>query len=79
MGSYSARQYRGDRLLAAGPAPPPPPFWTWEGGTPITLRSGETLETLSRRYGVPVAAIMQANNINNPALVHPGNIWSFRI
>src|ERR1700689_966937 len=53
-------------------APPPPPSWSWEGGTPITLRAGDTLETLSRRYGVPVAVIMQSNNISNPALVHAG-------
>jgi murein DD-endopeptidase MepM/ murein hydrolase activator NlpD len=59
-------------LPPAAPPPPPPPSWTWEGGTPITLRAGETLETLSHRYGVPVAAILQANNISNPALVHAG-------
>jgi murein DD-endopeptidase MepM/ murein hydrolase activator NlpD len=32
---------------------------------------GETLETISRRYGVPVAAIMEANSITSPAMVHP--------
>jgi len=51
---------------------PPPPTWTWEGGTPIVLAPGETLEVLSRRYGVPVAAIMEANHITNPGTVHPG-------
>ncbi len=51
---------------------PPPPTWTWEGGTPIILAPGETLEMLSRRYGVPVAAIMEANHITNPGTVHPG-------
>jgi len=45
------------------PAAPPPPTWTWEGGTPIVVAPGETLESISRRHGVPVAAIMQANNI----------------
>jgi len=38
----------------------------------VTLRAGDTLQTLSRRYGVPVAVIMQSNNISNPALVHAG-------
>ncbi len=54
------------------PAAPPPPVWTWEGGKPITMAPGETLETISRRYGVPVAAIMEANSITNPAMVRPG-------
>jgi murein DD-endopeptidase MepM/ murein hydrolase activator NlpD len=46
--------------------------WTWEGGKPIIVAPGETLETISRRYGVPVAAIMRANSIVSPAMVHPG-------
>jgi murein DD-endopeptidase MepM/ murein hydrolase activator NlpD len=54
------------------PAAPPPPTWTWEGGTAITVAPGETLETISRQHGVPVSAIMQANNITSPAMVHPG-------
>jgi murein DD-endopeptidase MepM/ murein hydrolase activator NlpD len=52
---------------------PPPPAWTWEGGTPVTVAPGETLETISRRHNVPVSAIMQANNITSPAMVHPGD------
>ncbi len=55
------------------PAAPPPPVWTWEGGTPITVAPGETLEMISRQHGVPVAAIMQANNITSPAMVRPGD------
>ena len=35
-------------------------------------RPGETLETISRRHNVPVAAIMEANNITSPAMVRPG-------
>ena len=67
MGSYQPGG--GD---VTGSLAPPPPTWTWEGGTPIMVRPGETLETISRRYGVPVAAILEANAIANPALVHPG-------
>jgi murein DD-endopeptidase MepM/ murein hydrolase activator NlpD len=55
------------------PAAPPPPVWTWEGGTPVTVAPGETLEMISRQHGVPVAAIMQANNITSPAMVRPGD------
>ena len=49
-----------------------PPKWTWEGGKPIIVAPGETLETISRRQGVPVGAIMEANGISSPAMVHPG-------
>jgi murein DD-endopeptidase MepM/ murein hydrolase activator NlpD len=54
------------------PAAPPPPSWTWEGGTPVTVGPGETLETIAHQHGVPVPAIMAANNITDPASVHPG-------
>ena len=55
------------------PAAPPPPAWTWEGGTPVTVAPGETLEMISRQHGVPVSAIMQANHITSPAMVHAGD------
>jgi len=68
MGSYEPK----GEVTGSVPAAPPPPTWTWEGGAPITVGPGDTLETIARRHGVPVAAIMQANNITNPASVHPG-------
>ena len=46
--------------------------WTWEGGTPVTVAQGETADTLARRYGVPAAAIVQANNLPNAAAIKPG-------
>jgi murein DD-endopeptidase MepM/ murein hydrolase activator NlpD len=71
MGSYQPGN--GDVTGALPPsAPPPPPRFTWEGGTPITVAPGETLETISRRYDVPVAALMEANNITRPGGLHPG-------
>jgi murein DD-endopeptidase MepM/ murein hydrolase activator NlpD len=70
MGSYDPGS--GEVTGSVRPPPPPPPRWTWEGGTPVTVARGETLEALSRRYHVPVHAIMEANNITSPAMVHPG-------
>ncbi|NLH81417.1 MAG: LysM peptidoglycan-binding domain-containing protein, partial [Phyllobacteriaceae bacterium] len=35
--------------------------WTPAGGTYVTLRQGETIDTLSNRYGVPVSALRQTN------------------
>jgi murein DD-endopeptidase MepM/ murein hydrolase activator NlpD len=67
MGSYEPNGEVTGSLPAA-----PQPTWTWEGGTPVVIAPGETLETISRRHNVPVSAIMQANNITNPTAVHPG-------
>jgi murein DD-endopeptidase MepM/ murein hydrolase activator NlpD len=54
-------------------APPKPAgHWTWDGGSPVTVRRGETLETIARRNGVPASAIMQTNGISNPAMIRPG-------
>jgi murein DD-endopeptidase MepM/ murein hydrolase activator NlpD len=53
-------------------APAPTRTWDWNGGTPVTVAPGDTLETLSRRYGVPASAIMQANAIVSPTGIRPG-------
>jgi murein DD-endopeptidase MepM/ murein hydrolase activator NlpD len=70
MASY---QPGSTEITGSVPVAPPPPAWTWEGGTPITMAPGETLDMISRQHGVPVSAIMQANNITSPAMVHPGD------
>jgi murein DD-endopeptidase MepM/ murein hydrolase activator NlpD len=46
--------------------------WTWDGGSPVTVGRGETLETIARRNSVPVSAIMRTNGITNPATIRPG-------
>ncbi|MEP2944379.1 MAG: peptidoglycan DD-metalloendopeptidase family protein [Hyphomicrobiales bacterium] len=46
--------------------------WSATGGTYVTLQQGETLYSLSRRYGVPVKAIANANNISNTTQVRSG-------
>jgi murein DD-endopeptidase MepM/ murein hydrolase activator NlpD len=54
------------------PQQPAPNSWSWDGGTAITVAQGDTLEGVSKRYGVPVHAIMQANNMSPPAFIQPG-------
>jgi murein DD-endopeptidase MepM/ murein hydrolase activator NlpD len=56
--------------VAAKPAPTG--NWSWEGGTPVTVVQGDTVETISRKYGVPASAIMAANNLVAPATLHAG-------
>ncbi|NKB52162.1 MAG: peptidoglycan DD-metalloendopeptidase family protein [Rhizobiaceae bacterium] len=46
--------------------------WDSSKGTRVTVRSGETLYNLSRRYGVPVSAIMSANQISDANSVEAG-------
>jgi murein DD-endopeptidase MepM/ murein hydrolase activator NlpD len=46
--------------------------WNGEGGTVVTVAPGETAASLSRRYGVPVAGILQANNLPDAAAIKPG-------
>src|SRR5712692_3279852 len=58
--------------VAAAPKPAPSGHWTWDGGTPVTVAPGETVESISRRHGVPASAIMQANNLTPPGTIQPG-------
>ena len=44
--------------------------WSAQGGTPIVVAHGETLEVISGRYGVPRSALMQANGLSGE--VTPG-------
>jgi murein DD-endopeptidase MepM/ murein hydrolase activator NlpD len=70
MGSYQPGGAEVTGSIAA--APPPAPTWTWEGGTPIVVGPGETLDMIAHEHGVPAAAIMDANHISEPAAVYPG-------
>ena len=45
--------------------------WSAQGGTPVVLAQGATLDTISSRYGVPRAAILAANGLSS-ANVAPG-------
>src|SRR5262245_7169673 len=51
---------------------PPAQSWSWDGGTTIIVAQGETLDSIARRHGVPVNAILQANNMTTPMQVQPG-------
>jgi len=53
------------RSVAATPA-------AGQGGTTIIVGTSDTLETLSRRYNVSSAAILQANGYRGPRVLSPG-------
>ena len=46
--------------------------WSHDGGTAITVTPGDTIDSIARRYGVPASAIIQANNLTQPAAIRPG-------
>jgi len=54
---------------ATPPPPSPPPT-----GFYYTVRRGDTLYSIARRYGTTVQAIAQANNLYNPSLIHVGQV-----
>ncbi len=46
--------------------------WTAVGGTPVVLQQGESLGTLSTRYGVPVSALLAVNGLSSVNQAQPG-------
>lgn len=46
--------------------------WSAVGGTPVTMQQGDTLNSLSSRYGVPVSALMAVNGLSNVNQAQPG-------
>ena len=56
----------------ARPAPSKTEGWSTAGGTYVQLGSGETIYNLSRRFGVPANAIMEANGITDASSVQAG-------
>lgn len=59
--------------VAAAPAGAGGSHWTADGGTPVTVASGETAAMLATRYGVPTDALLRANGYANAAQVQPGS------
>ncbi|MGO4869294.1 MAG: peptidoglycan DD-metalloendopeptidase family protein [Roseiarcus sp.] len=46
--------------------------WSAVGGSPIVVADGDTLDSLSRRYGVPPSAMLKTNGLSSAAQVHGG-------
>ncbi|MDY7076131.1 MAG: LysM peptidoglycan-binding domain-containing protein [Chloroflexota bacterium] len=66
-----------DQLAAQSPLPTPTPTPTPlpSGGFYYTVRSGDTLYSIARRFGTTVQAIVQANGILNPNLIFYGQVF----
>ena len=46
--------------------------WRAAGGSPIVVAEGDTADTLSRRYGVPTAALLHVNGFTSASDIHSG-------
>ena len=66
-----APEYTGS-VSAAHEAPKPAGHWTWNGGMPVVVARGDTLDSIARRYSVPAWAILQTNGIREGVAVRPG-------
>lgn len=85
MGSYNpppqpavptAREVTGSvaapQRAAAQPAPAQLPRWSWEGGTAVTAKQGDTAYTLAQRHNVPADVIVESNKLSGPLAIKPG-------
>jgi murein DD-endopeptidase MepM/ murein hydrolase activator NlpD len=71
--SPAAPATTGQIKSASGPAPSGSANgWSAVGGSPIVVAESDTLETLSRRFGVPAAAMLKANGLTSASQVHGG-------
>jgi murein DD-endopeptidase MepM/ murein hydrolase activator NlpD len=70
-GYQSSRQYS-DVTGSAARIPPTSSHWTWNGGSPVTVGYGDTVESIARRHGVPASAILQTNGIRDASQIRPG-------
>jgi murein DD-endopeptidase MepM/ murein hydrolase activator NlpD len=71
LGAYqpAPRQPEYTRSVAQRPAPTPVQsqgHWTWDGGAPVVVGSGDTLESIAHKYRVPAAVILETNGIRGP-------------
>ena len=74
-GAQGLGAYRPGKSDVTGSVPArtaPAGHWTWDGGSPVTVGYGETIETIAHKYGVPASAIRQVNGISNSGSVRPG-------
>jgi murein DD-endopeptidase MepM/ murein hydrolase activator NlpD len=46
--------------------------WSTVGGTQVQVGQGETLFSMSRRYGIPVDVLQRTNNITDPGSIRMG-------
>jgi murein DD-endopeptidase MepM/ murein hydrolase activator NlpD len=46
--------------------------WSAEGGTPVTVAQGESVETIAQRFGVPADTLLAVNGYSSRTQIQPG-------
>jgi murein DD-endopeptidase MepM/ murein hydrolase activator NlpD len=72
LGAYRPGTSEVTGSVTAHRAPALAGHWTWDGGSPVTVSSGETIESIAHKYGVPASAIMETNGFREGASLRPG-------
>ena len=72
LGAYRPHTSDVTGSVPAPRAPAPTGHWTWDGGSPVTVSSGETVESIARKYGVPASAISETNGFREGTVLRPG-------
>ncbi len=72
LGAYRPHSSDVTGSVPARRAPASTGHWTWDGGSPVTVSSGETVESIARKYGVPASAIIETNGFREGAALRPG-------
>lgn len=72
LGAYRPAPRYGDVTGSIATPQQPSGHWTWDGGHPVTVGNGETVDMIARRQGVPMSAILQTNGISDASQVRPG-------
>ncbi len=73
LGTYRSNDRYSDVTGSVANTPTQSGHWTWNGGSPVTVRYGETVDSIARQNGVPASAIMQTNGIREPGQIQA---WS---
>jgi len=68
LATYSAPAHTSPQLASSGG----PAGWSATGGTPVVVANGETVNTISTRYGVPREALLRTNGFGNASEIKPG-------
>lgn len=72
-GAYTPPAQSAPTQVASAAQPPRSSAgWSTENATVVTLGPGETMSSVSRRYGVPIKELARVNNIANPSQVGAG-------
>lgn len=72
LGTYRSYDRYSDVTGSVANTPTQSGHWTWNGGSPVTVRYGETVDSIARAHGVPASALMQTNGIRDQSQIRPG-------